>query len=420
MYYHITKHQNTSSYSGQATLAGMIIFLLVAGAIVFGLSEITLPQTRIAKINYDAKQSFYLAEAGVEDVAYRVTRGRKYSVSETVTLNGFAATVTTANVGNTRSITSQSDVSGAVRKAKVLLEPNGDEVSFYYGLQVGAGGITMGNDSQINGNVASSGDIIGSGVTQSTITGTAEAAGADKRIENITISQDAYADILKDCAVGNVASYVTSITNCSASSTRTLLDPPLPQNLPIASSQIDDWKTEAAAGGTLSGYTLSGAATLGPKKIAGNMTLNNGAVLTLTGTVWVTGSISMGNSVTVQLDPSYGAGSGMVLADGSIATGNTTTLSGSGNSGSFLTLLSTAGPGDAIEIGNTAAIPGAILYASNGTIEIGNGLQVSQITGYGIQLGNSATITYQTGLASTVFTSGPGAAYKVASWQEVQ
>ena len=53
------------------------------------------------------------------------------------------------------------------RKVKTELRMTVDDIAFHYGVQVGEGGLTMGNGSSIVGNLYSDGSVSGSG----TITG---------------------------------------------------------------------------------------------------------------------------------------------------------------------------------------------------------------------------------------------------------
>lgn len=404
---------------GQATLVAMIFFLLIFLAFVFGFSFLAIPEGRIASINLNAKQSYFLAEAGAEDVLYRMMKAMDYSATEVLTINGSSATTNVNDMGGgEKEITSQADVSGAIRKVRVNVK-EGVGVSFTYGVQVGDAGLTMGNGTSIVGNIFSNGNIQGGGVSQSTITGTAQIAG-NNRIEDVAVNENAYAGIFQDCQIGSIAHYVTSITNCPAASTQILSPPLTPENFPISQGQIDAWKAEAEAGGTLTGYTLGNntSASLGPKKINGNITLGNNVILTLTGTVWVTGTVNLGNSDTIKLDTGYGTKSGMLIVDGAVNLGNTVVLSGSGQAGSYIMILSLFGPGSAIDIGNSAS--SAILYAPNGTIAVGNNLALRQATAYGLTIGNNSSVTYESGLANALFISGPTGSFVIESWKEIE
>jgi len=49
----------------------------------------------------------------------------------------------------------------------------------------------------------------------------------------------------------------------------------------------------------------------------GDLDVKNSAVLTITGTVWITGDITLQNTAIMELDSSFGNLSGILIADGS-------------------------------------------------------------------------------------------------------
>jgi hypothetical protein len=55
-------------------------------------------------------------------------------------------------------------------------------------------------------------------------------------------------------------------------------------------------------------------------------------------------------------------------------------------------------------------------------ITIENNASLKEVTGYGLYLKNGAQITYESGLASANFASGPGGAWviKKGTWVEVR
>ncbi len=212
---------------------------------------------------------------------------------------------------------------------------------------------------------------------------------------------------------------------------------PTAQNFPITDANIAEWQADAAAGGTISGnYTLINGATasLGPKKITGNMVLDNNVTLTLTGTVWVQGTITISNNAIVKLDPGYGTNGGTMLADGWINLSNNTIFQGSGQAGSYFLLITTndcdgigatspsglscTTANSAIEVANN--VGAVVIYASRGQVYVNNNGGAKEITGYKLHLANNASVSYETGLASAAFSSGPGGGYIVSDWIEIE
>ncbi|MBI1866172.1 MAG: hypothetical protein HYS02_00190 [Candidatus Staskawiczbacteria bacterium] len=216
---------------------------------------------------------------------------------------------------------------------------------------------------------------------------------------------------------GNLT-YVTGGTNtCTVGGTTSIQSAEIPsQPLPISQSQIDGWKNDAEDGGIIGSVTLSGTQTmsLGPKKINGNLSVSNSAILTLTGTVYVTGNITVSNSAKIKLASGYGSLSGVILSDGTITPSNSSALQGSGQAGSYLLVLSTNASNSAITVSNSAT--GAIFYTSAGGVTVSNIFAAREVTGYKLIMNNNAVITYESGLASAFFSSGPSGGWKVVSW----
>lgn len=207
-------------------------------------------------------------------------------------------------------------------------------------------------------------------------------------------------------------------------------DPPL-QNMPISDSNINQWKEEAALGGVYTGnLTVSSSMSYGPKKIDGNLIMtSNNKVLTVTGTIYVTGYLDIDNGSTIQCSADYGLNSCVVVVDKWVHIGNNGIFRGSGQSGSYLMILSNSScdgsssadcthHNSAMDLHNGAT--GAIFYANNGLIHLHNGVEVSELTAKKIQLEQGAVIRYEQGLVNAGFSSGPGGSWEVTTWKEVQ
>jgi len=146
--------------------------------------------------------------------------------------------------------------------------------------------------------------------------------GVNGLISGITIGQGssgiAHAHTVNNSTVaGNLLCKTGSGNNkaCNTSS-----PDPVQIPMPISEQNISDWKSEAEEGGTYSGnYTANGTTvSLGPRKINGNLIVENGANLTITGTVWVTGSINISNNATVRLHASYGESDAVMISDSTV------------------------------------------------------------------------------------------------------
>lgn len=186
---------------------------------------------------------------------------------------------------------------------------------------------------------------------------------------------------------------------------------PGPTVFPVSDANIADWKAQAETGTHYSSQSGGNSCTLalGPGKVTGNINLGNGCTVTVKTPLWVTGNINAGNSTKFIMDSSLGSTSGMILVDGKVGLANGCDIQGSGTAGSYLMLLSTydsrANGEEAIDSGNSSI--SGILYAPNGIINLANGASFKEINAWKINMGNSAQLNYEEGLASLLFSSGP-------------
>ncbi len=452
------KKTKINNQSGAAMLLAIISFLFISLAIISGLVSPSVREFRNTNVNFSSKQSYFLAESGSEDAIYRIIKNMAISESEIVTLDSNSATTTITSINNsTKQIVSLGDVLNHQRKTNVTLSTSVG-VSFKYGIQVGNGGLEMSNSSKVIGNAYSNGNIIGTNSAR--IQGTAIIGGPTGIIEGMDIDNDAWshtirgfstvggnathsvlqnttvtgnvvADSISNCTIGGTAKYDTR-SNCTVTGAITTPNPDVfvPADvlpLPISEAQIDAWEIEATKGESLGSQTFSdGTRNLGPKKIDGNLTMSGDAELVVTGTLWVTGEIKLSNNAILRLAPSFGSNSGVVIVGidesataGYIEISNSAQALGSGPPSSYIMLLSQREMGsNAIKTSNSSAA--AILYAGEGEIEIGNSAALKEVTANKLKITNSATVTYESGLANSNFSSGPSGSWAVQSWGESQ
>ncbi|MDP3794349.1 MAG: choice-of-anchor R domain-containing protein [bacterium] len=542
-----------------------------------------------------SSQAYYTAQAGLEDAVYRIKKGVAYTASYTIAVASSTATVTVVSSDGVHTVEAQGDDGTSARKLQATLELDTVNPEFFYGVQAGDGGLNMGNNARVQGNIYSNGNIVGS--NGATITGDVTVAGGiatDPSVEwttqnatqdfatgsaNRDIAQSFVAsgsaalnkasvylrkvgapsadltlrlaadnsdkpatsalasETILASSVGTTASWIDvafenpptltsgtkywiildasahSATNywawakdgtdgygantgkytgnwSSGGATWTnvggdlsfrvwiggvstrieeveigdetsgtghanlfvdatihgsacpnaycVIENPPREEFPISAGVIQDWRDAAEAGGTCGPpncgagehFTCDAAGncevaggesvTLGPKKIAGNLKLDNGATLTLADTLWVVGEVTLSNNCTVRLDPLYGALSGVFLTDAKATVSNSCAFEGSGQPGSYVMLLSdkNAPAEEVITVDNNAL--GVIYYAPQGRIRFSNNAGAKEATAYGITLDNNAVITYESGLANARFTSGPGGSFSVKSWREIE
>lgn len=395
-------------------LAIMISVAITMSALVFYRQQIS---TNAVK----STQSYYAAEAGIEDALLRLNKNPTIAVtSYDLSVGESVANVTILDaVSNSKNIESQGNTQELIRKVKATYVFEGEGNSFFYGIQVGEGGLIMNNNSKIIGNVFSNGHVTGG--NGSAITGTVQISGSGNKLSNVDIGVDAYVDICENNGT-NITGvlHANNANNCNYGSLTASELPVNPVPLPIADSQIDAWRVEAANSQIINNnFVIDNSTTqsLGPAQIMGSLTVKKNSTLNVTGTISVFGPIIFENGSTVKLDNFYGYYSGVIISSNTINVKNGSLLEGSGQEGSYLLVVSTMPyNSSSINVDNNAF--GAIFYTNNGGITLSNNTGVKAIIGYQITLNNNAEVTYESGLSNVLFYSGPGGGWKVENWEE--
>lgn len=407
---------------GAALLLSIISILSVSLIIGLGLSSLSFNSLISAQNKIKSIESYYAAEAGIEDSLLRLKNGMQFSSPNSLVVEDGSAVVEASDlIGGSQTITSQGNVDNRIRKLAVTYSITSDEVNFFYGAQVGEGGIVMGNNSKIEGNVFSNGSISGGGEITNIVT----VANNGNKIEDITVGEDAY---VYSCSNANIEGTLYSVSggtieNCDYDDIEILDNEIEPKDMPISEEQINEWKDDSILGGTISGdYTITESESLGPIKITGDLSIGISAALNITGIIYVQGNVTINNNAIIQLDSNFGSLSGMIISDGKIKINNNVNVQGSGEQGSFLMMLSTNSSTDlndpAIDLYNNAE--GAIFYASNGVIYLHNNMNIREATAYKLAMDNGAIISYDVGLENINFSSGPGGSWQIENWEEIE
>jgi hypothetical protein len=218
-------------------------------------------------------------------------------------------------------------------------------------------------------------------------------------ISGVTINKDAYYQLISNSTVKG-----TSYPNSD--------DPP-PVNMPISASNISDWQSQAENAGISTGDISGCPSLIGPGKILGNISTGSNCTILVKTPVWITGNVTIGNSVILKMDPSIGASSGVIIVDGVTNFSNGDDLRGTGVSGSYLTLLSTydSSTNGLVAIGTGNSSITGILYAPFGIITLSNNATFKEAVAWQINMGTGTILTYDSGLISTFFSAGPGGSY---------
>ena len=413
-----------------------LVFFGIFVAVTTAFISLLTASERAARLHVAEAQALRLAEAGIDKSLYELNANSAYAGEAGTSLpTGSFSTSVTAIDSSTKLITATGTVSAngstiAEKTVRAHASIDTSVVSFHYGVQAGNGGFRLENTSSIRGNVFSSGPVIGTSANY--IYGDVISAGPFGEVYGIHATSSVYAHTIgrsgETTIVDKDAYYVTKInTTVSGTSYPGSPDqPPVP--LPISDAQISDWEAEADAGGTVTWtggvYAIDSATvTLGPVKIPCDLNVSGTAIVTLQGHVWVAGDIIVQNSAIIKMDPNLGSQSVVMIADNpsnrltssTVQIKNTATFENSGTAGSFILLVSqnnsaeTGGSVEAFELSNSASA--MVAYAPHGLIPIANSVSLKEVTGYRITMKNSSVITYDSGLQSAVFQSGPGASW---------
>ncbi|MDZ4260623.1 MAG: choice-of-anchor R domain-containing protein, partial [Candidatus Sungbacteria bacterium] len=213
--------------------------------------------------------------------------------------------------------------------------------------------------------------------------------GTNTKIENVIIGD-------ATSGTGRANIFVNDTIHGSACpNAYCIIENPARAELPISDGVIQDWKNEAAGGTIINGdYTVSGSQSLGPAKINGNLDFAQDAVLTITGTIWVTETIDISRDATIKLDTGYGSLSGILMGDDLVDVKKESTFQGSGTAGSYVLLMSTKNAPASTVIDIDKSSSGVIYYAGKGRMHLHKDSSAKEITAYGIDIDKDSTITY--------------------------
>lgn len=167
--------------SGQAVLIASIFFFVISSIVIFGMAFPISKQVAVASDLNKSKESFFLAEAGLEDVFYRLSKGYEVLSSEQLNFGDFNVNIVISDEGQNKIVVAEADRGNYFRKVRSELFL-GEGNSFNYAIQSGNGGFLIEGGAAVNGNVYSNGDVIGrSGVT---VTGAVVAASSPVAFPN--------------------------------------------------------------------------------------------------------------------------------------------------------------------------------------------------------------------------------------------
>lgn len=426
----------------------MIIFVLffafATSSILFVLGQNIFSDLYDFHQLRESKQAFLVSESLTEDVVYRMSFGT-FSVDSVESLmfrDTVAYATTTYDSGDDLYlIDTQATLNNVLRKSYAELSlSTGD--AFNYGLQAGNGGILVTGNSSIYGNVYSNGTVESS--SNADIYGDVVSAGPTGLIQYIHATGSVWANTIGTVEVEGDAHYNNDLGGSLIGGTiySPVVSTQPTTTLPISTTTIQEWKDSILDYGTiiastseacLSGeYEIDSNDSIGYLKIECDLIIDkNTTVLTLNGPVWVEGDLYFKSGPELRVNPSLGRRSVQIIVDdeydsensGRIIIENSTNFYGSGDDRSYIMLLSNndsaeqGGSEVAIDIINSAN-GDVIMYSNTGLVDIANNIDLREVTGYQIKIANGSSVTYEEGLASLLFTSGPGGEYLIDDWQQ--
>lgn len=375
---------------------------IIASAVILILSASQFERirnfVRVGSNKTMEQQAINLAEAGVDYAIWKLNKnaGNFYGDGTEVavgTTGTFFVTVEDDSP-NFKTIRSTGFIPDFANKraqsaVEVQVYVGGETIAFNYAVQIGIGGIVMSNSATINGNVYSNGP-----------------DGALKSIQGYnssTITGDAF-------AVGTISTpdpwvQGTKHQNQQASQMPTV--------------DYAYWKDKADDGGIIDCASQpaqcdlnSGTTPIGPKKYVGNFYLSNTAIATLKGPIWVTGNIVLSNSSKINLDEGFGSTSTVIITDGTFSVSNSAQVNPtSANPKGYIMVVTTSTSNTAVNLANSGS--NAIIYALEGTAYLSNSAKSTALVAKKLEMANSASFTYDQGLASMLFTTGPGGSWQI-------
>jgi len=163
--FRFAKHRFLTGQKGFAALYITILVLAVIFGIAMSISILTLGQQKIARNIIKSSQAYYTAEAGIEDSIYRIIKGKKYEAANTLTVGEGTATISITSQDGKRIVKSTGELSQRIRILTTILSTETATVAFHYGAQIDKGGLWLGANASVEGNVYSNGSIKGAGTS---------------------------------------------------------------------------------------------------------------------------------------------------------------------------------------------------------------------------------------------------------------
>lgn len=193
-----------------------LVFLSVMLAMSSALVGYTSVQLMGERKSYAEVKAFTIAEAGIDKAIYEINADPSYQGEMNTILGDGQLDIEIATIGtDSKQVTAtgyypDSGNPQATKTVRVTLSINSSRVSFNFGVQVGAGGLSMSNNSAVVGNMYSNGNISGTGQIQGDAV---VASGVNTVPETEWTVQDTEFEVGNSSSTVNVAqSFINSTT----------------------------------------------------------------------------------------------------------------------------------------------------------------------------------------------------------------
>lgn len=415
-----------------------LLFLGITLVLILGVIEPVMSSYNAMKSLSKSEQAFIAADSAGYEAVYRLANSFQLPSSPvTISLGSSTATINNTDTSTGKDVSIIGSTGEYMKNLKMGFSL-GKGIAFHYGVQSGTGGFNMLNSSTIWGNIFSSGTVTGTG-GGNMVYGDIVSSGPSGSVYGIHATGTVYAHNIGSTGATTIIdknAYYQTLSNTTVSGTKYpgSLDQAT-TSLPISDAQISEWEGLAINGGVLDctggTYTITSNFILGPNKIPCDLSITGNPTVTIRGPLWVTGNITFANTAKIVMSPSLGRLNVAIIADNPsnrltssiISVKNTVTFSDSGTPGSFVFLVSqnnsaeNGGSVEAISLNNSASP--LVAYAAHGLIPLQNTISVKEVTAYKISMANSANVRYDKGLASALFSEGPGGGYDLIDWNEI-
>src|SRR3989338_11009193 len=106
---------------GQVMVTVVIFFISITTIIILGLTNPIISHISMATSIAVSKDSFYAAEAGIEDVVYRLKAGLPVATSQILNVGNHSVTTTVVDESGGKTITSIGEANDYFRKIKTTV-----------------------------------------------------------------------------------------------------------------------------------------------------------------------------------------------------------------------------------------------------------------------------------------------------------